>query len=61
MKAVLQSQLERCEDEEERQSLERRIRGCDVEIVNSKQVHCVYILETIAIAIGVKIACNLFM
>ena len=29
MKANLQSQLERCDDKEERRDLEMRIRGCD--------------------------------
>ena len=37
MKASLQSLLERCEDEEERRDLERRIRECDEEIERRKQ------------------------
>ena len=34
---MLQSQLERCEDEEERRRLEREIRECDEEIERCKQ------------------------
>ena len=37
MKADLQSELERCDDEEERRDLERRIRGCDEEIERWKR------------------------
>ena len=37
VKAELQSQLKRCEDEEKRRDLERRIRECDEETERYKQ------------------------